>query len=343
MPKPNPILLHDFPSGFSMPVSCTDCTQTLDRHSPIARPPFKLLFGKDPYLLTKILSSIRSEALNRHLKVQAIFDPFLPDRLIALSVEGIGNFTISPNELTVEGGLIDCSSALLEISEEAMTTIHQLRLAKNALTQEIASIGALLANTRALLNEQGRRLVDDTAIRAKAERIARKLPKVENKISKCAIQSYGKDGKINYLPFGKEVRLLSLPSQYSLATLFLHALSDAITNRRCCGILLTTAFTGEIVGIYLPQVEICYLADAPDELREKELTLSRFLHPFTAEQRRDYRRLSASADAIEAHLAGRLAEYRTLADREEELLSSFHNESRLQSFRKRLLIDLFCS
>jgi hypothetical protein len=281
--------------------------------------------------------------MNRHLKVSAIFDPFLPDRLVALSVEGIGNFTLSLDELTVEGGLIDCSPALSDPNEETMAILMELRLARSALVQEITSIGQLLADTRFLLSTQGSHLSDSSAIRAKAERIVRKLPKVANGIGKCAIQSYGEMGRINYLPFGKEVRLLSLPDKYNLAPLFLNALADALADRGCHGILLTAAFTGEIVGIYLPQSGICYLTDVPETLREKELALSRFLHPFTAEQRRGYRRLATSADAIEAHLCERISQYRALVSREKELLSPFHNESRLQNFRKRLLIDLFCS
>ncbi|MBO5778726.1 MAG: hypothetical protein J6R82_04075 [Clostridia bacterium] len=281
--------------------------------------------------------------MNRHLKVSGVFNPFLPDRLDALSVEGIGNFTLDLNELTVAGGLIDCSPALSEANEETMATIQELRWARSALTKEITRIGKLLADTRFLLIVQGSRLIDSSAIRAKAERIARKLPKVAHGIGKCAIQSYGETERINYLPFGKEVRIFSLPNKYNLAALFLNALADALADRGCHGILLTAVFTGEIVGIYLPHNGVCYLTDAPDGLREKELALSRFLLPFTAEQRRGYRRLSASADAIEWHLCERISEYRALVSREEELLSRFHNESRLQNFRKRLLIDLFCS
>lgn len=305
--------------------------------------PPKLLFGRDPYLLSMLLASIGSEAVNRRLAVCAVYDPYLPNRLTALSVEGIGSFTLSPRQLTVEGGLVDCTVSLPEGDEKMPAEARDLATARCALAKEIISVGRLLADAKSLLAAQGSRLTDLSALRAKAERLAKKLPPSQGGLRKLAIQSYGEEGAVTCLPFGNEVQILGLPCQYSLASLFLTELADALSVRGCHGVLLSAAFTGEILGIFLPEMGICYLADASEDSREKELTLSRFLYPFTAEERRCYRRLSASADAIEAHLCHRLAEYRTLAKKEQEVLTALYSESRLQNFRKRLLIDLFCS
>lgn len=307
--------------------------------------PPKLLFGRDPYLLSGLLSSIRSEAANRRLAVSAVYDPYLPHRLTALSVEGIGNFTLSPSVLTVEGGLVDCTLPHPEGCEEALSQIRDLSMQKCALAKEIASVGRILADAKTLLTRQGSRLSDCIALRAKGERIAKKLPRSSEKPAHIAVQSYGEAGAVTYHPFPLDggVRILGLPSRYSLAALFLDALSEAMADRGCFGIWLTAAFTGQRLGVLLPDIGVCYLTDAPEEIREKELTLYRFLHPFTAEERRSYRRLADASDTVEAHLCRRLAEYRSLADRERELLMDLHSESRLQTLRKRLLIELFCS
>lgn len=318
-----------------------DCSPTLPFIAE-APPPPKLLFGRDPYLLSGLLSSIGSEAINRRLTVHALYDPYLPHRLTALWVEGVGSFTLSPQRLTVEGGLVDCNFPLPDIGEGNIREIQQLAKARCALAKEITAIGRLISDAKTILATQGACLADRTALREKAERIAKKFPHGESSANKLSIQSYDAQGAITRLPFGSEIRILGLPSQYSLASLFLTELSEALSSRRCRNVLLTAAFTGELLGILLPEMGICYLSDAPEEMREKEVTLSRFLHPFTAEERRRYRRLSEAADALQEHLCRRLGEYRTLADREQELLASLHSESRLQNFRKRLLIDLFC-
>lgn len=305
--------------------------------------PPKLLFGRDPYLLSGLLSSIRSEATNRRLVFHAQYDPYLPHRLTALWVEGVGSFTLSPRRLTVEGGLVDCNFPLSERSEEALLRVPSLTAKRCALAKEIASIGRLLADAKAILAAQGSRLADRSALREKAERIAKKLPRGTVEAYTLAIRSYDDTGAVTRLPFGGEIRIWGLPSQYSVSALFLEELSAALSARGCRRILLSAAFTGELLGILLPELGICYLTDAPEEMREKEVTLSRYLYPFTAEERRRYRRLSAASEAVEEHLCKRLSEYRLLAKEEQALLSSLHSESRLQNFRKRLLIDLFCS
>lgn len=312
--------------------------------SPPLSPP-KLLYGKDPTLLSSLLSSIKSEAINRKLSYRALYDPFLPHRLTDLWVEGLGSFTCSPGQLTVEGGLIDCSPPISEMSESARIALQDLAVFKASLTQEIISVGRLLADAKLILANQGKHLCFNSALREKAERIAKKLSHGNGakKTLQWAIQAYGESGTITLLPFDKEIRLLGLPSHYSLAPLFLKELEASLIARNCDYILLTAVFTGECVGILLPESGICYLTDAPEEIREKELTLSRFLKPFTVEERRCYRRLSTSAEAIEGHLCKCLADYRALAQKEQELYASLQSESRLQNFRKRLLIDLFCS
>lgn len=305
--------------------------------------PPRLLWGRDPYLLSSLLTAIGSEAANRRKNIFAVYDPYLPTRLTALTAEGVGSFTLSPRQLTVEGGLIDCTLPLPECNGEALVRVRDLAEAKCALAKEIVSVGRVLADAHSLLAAQGSRLVDRPALRAKAERLAKKFPRGEGSIRMLAIQSYGEEGTVIRLPFGNEVRVMGLPAHYSLASLFLADFSDTLTARGCDQVVLTAAFTGTVLGIWLPDCGICYLTDAPVEEREKEITLSRFLHPFTAKERRSYRRLSSSAEAVVGHLCHRLAEYRALAKEEREILATLHSESRLQNFRKRLLIDLFCS
>ena len=325
-----PLICHTPPP---LPIAC-------DRVTPPA-----LLYGNNPTLLSGLLSSIRSEAINRKLAFSALYDPYLPHRLTDLWVEGIGSFTLSPQLLTTEGGLIDCTVPALEADESVHTALQELSTAMTSLAKEISSVGRLLADAKSILATQGERLCTSVSLRAKAERIAKKLPRKSGTCAKrtLAIQSYDESGAITLLPFPKEIRILGLPSRYSLSSIFLRELEAALIARNCEYILLTAAFTGERLGILLPASGICYLTDAPEELREKELTLSRFLLPFTPKERRDYRRLSAATKAIEAHLCLRLADYRAFAMREKELHASLYQESRLQNFRKRLLIDLFCS
>ena len=338
-------LRDSFAACFASAVS-TDTANPLSIpcFSTVENTPPKLLFGRDPYLLSGLLSSIRSEAANRKLAVSTVYDPYLPDRLTALSVEGIGNFTLSPSRLTVEGGLVDCTLPLSENSEDTLASIRDLAVQRSELAKEIASVGRLLADAKTLLTRQGSRLVDFTALCAKGERVAKKLPRGSRAPVSIAIRSYDAEKTITRLPFSPDcgVRVLGLPSRYSLADLFLEVLSEAMADRGCFGVWLTDAFSGRRLGVLLPDIGVCYLTDAPEEIREKELTLSRFMTPFTADQRRCYRRLEEASDAIEAHLCRRLSEYQALADRERELLMNLHSESRLQTFRKRLLIDLFC-
>lgn len=332
--------------------ACFASAASTDTANPLSIPCFsafettppKLLFGRDPYLLSGLLASIRSEAANRKLAVSAVYDPYLPDRLTALSVEGIGNFTISPSRLTVEGGLVDCTLPFSENSENLIASVRDLAAQRSDLAKEIASVGRLLADAKTLLARQGSRLVDSAALCAKGERVAKKLPRGSRAPVSIAIQSYDAEQTITRLPFSPDsgVRVLGLPSRYSLADLFLAVLFEAMTTRGCFGIWMTDAFSGRRLGVLLPDIGVCYLTDAPEEIREKELTLSRFMTPFTAAERRGYRRLEEASDAIEAHLCRRLTEYRALADRERKLLMALHSESRLQTFRKRLLIDLFC-
>ena len=305
--------------------------------------PPTLLFGKDRYQLSQLLWAIAAEANNRRLPLLAAYDPYLPQRLTDVSVEGIGSFTLSLRDLTLEGGLIDCTYSIPPESHSVCVQIQDLAESQRALAKEIASVGKILSDAQALLTVQGRNLVDLSAIQAKVKRIVKKLPVSQRDVEFCAVQSYQDGKRVLRFPFGSEVEILGLSSRYNLSAIFLEALSQELSLQNRSAVLLTSAFTQATVGIWLPQWKVCYLTDAPRELRAKEIALSRFLIAFTAEARKGYRRLSDSYDAIEEHLCRRLEEYRALALKEETLLNTLHNESRLQSFRKRLLIDLFCS
>lgn len=303
----------------------------------------RLLWGHDPYLLSRLLSSIAGEAVNRRLPLSAVYDPLLPERLVALSVEGLGHFTLAPQALPFACELIDCTLSQSEDASAALVQADALARRRAKLSGEIASLGQVLADTDRLLSAVAERIVDRAALRRRAERSARKIPRGNHAVREIAAISRDADGVLGRFPFPADTKIVGLPGIYSLSALFLADLSAALSDRGCCRVLLTSAITGETVGIWLPESALCYLADAPDELRDRQLTLCRFTLPHTPEERRAWRGLASAAVALEQHLDRRLCEYRKLAKEEEALRSSLCPASRLQSFRKRLLIDLFCS
>lgn len=324
----------------AQPRRISACFASPDSKLPLLSDSPCLLWSRDRALGAKLLEAIAGEAANRKLPFFAVYDPLLPDRMTALTVEGIGSYTLFPDALTREGGMIDCSVCVADEKEPAELT--SLRKQQECLRTQISRIGKILAAQNRLRKETASLIIDKDALTARAIRIARHIPKGNGSSSVLPILSYGEQNGICLYPFDSDTRIIGLTSRYNLADLFLDALSDALAQKRCGYTVLTDALTDTPIGIYLTQIGVCYLTEAPTEVREKQLTLQRFLNPYTTEGRRAWRQLTASFTLLEEHLCDRIRAYRELAQQEEKLFSALYQTNRLQNFRKRLLIDLFC-
>ncbi|MBQ8287695.1 MAG: hypothetical protein IJX76_02860 [Clostridia bacterium] len=335
--------------SFSLPaadasVARFESIQSIPPATPSDNTPVRLLWGRDPYLRSRLLSAIAGEAANRRRAVSSVYDPLLSDRLVALSVEGMGHFTLDSRALNGTEELIDCNLPLSQDGASALIEAEELTERRRAVASEIGSIGRAIADNKRLLATVAEKIADYHALRSRAERIARRIPRGDGEEVTLPIACRGEDGKtVLRLPFSSDTRVIGLQGIYRLDSLFLTALADAVRERGCRRVILTNALTDEVVGVRLPSCGLCYLADAPSDRRDRQLSLRRYLLPHTTEQRRAWRNLALAVGALEGHLDRRLAEYRTIAKEEEALRSSLYSESRLQSFRKRLLIDLFCS
>lgn len=308
-------------------------------------PSLHLLWGRDPYLLSKLLASIADEAHNRGIPTGKVFDPLLPERIVELNVEGLGQFTLSPDALGSSARLIDCT---LSTTRGAPDRASQTKERLQSLHEEIRTTAQAAANNTRLLHAVTQRLADRESLRLRAERIARRFPRGGKRSASIPAVTYGRDGDLLWrLPCPSDTRLICLQALYGIGSLFLTDLAAALETRGVHHVLLTHALTDNIVGIYLPDGGLCYLQDysPPADSAQpcRQLALRRYLLPRSTEQRRAWRNLAMAVNALEHHLEQRLAEYRAIAKEEEADHFSLYSESRLQSFRKRLLIDLFCS
>ncbi len=304
--------------------------------------PVRLLWGADPFLCSRMLAAIGGEAANRRKPISAVYDPLLPQRLTAITVEGMGTFTLSFDALPCADGLIDCTVPRQEPSDTVQAKVTALSHRRTALAEEIARTGRVLGGHRRLLETVSETIPDIGALTVRAERIARRTLKGTGAVQRIPVRSQAQGSAVWRLPFPTETKIAGISSAYCLSGHFLRVLENALNAaaRQYC--LLTSALTEEIVGIYLPTAGVCYLADADEAQRERKLSLERFFLPHTGERRREWRHLASAAGVLAGRLDRLLTEYRTLAKEEEEVRSSLYSESRLQSFRKRLLIDLFC-
>ena len=332
------------PSAADAPAARFASIRSLPTAPPSERTSQRLLWGRDPFWRSRLLASIAGEAANRRRTVSAIYDPLLPDRPVSLSVEGMRHFTLSADSLNGAEELIDCNLPTPPEGVPVLAKADGIAAQRQAMTVEIGSIGRAIADNKRLLSTVARKIADCDALRSRAERIVRRLPRGDGGEETLPIACRDGEGRsILRLPFSADTKVIGLQGIYSLDSLFLSALTDKARERGCRLVLLTDALTEEVVGVWFPPCNLCYLIDAPAERQNRQLSLRRYLLPHTTEQRRAWRNLAVAVGALEGHLDRRLAEYRTLAKEEEALRSSLYSESRLQSFRKRLLIDLFCS
>lgn len=310
--------------------------------------PLRLLWASDPFLVSRLLEGIAGEAANRGIPFALRCDPLLPDRIVALTAEGLGSFTLSPDALRSADGLIDCTLPRNGSDEGASAAVERLSARRAAIAEEIAELCKVLGDHKQLLTVAAKPIADLGALTVRAERIAKHTPhghtsKDKVRVRQIAVRSRDRGGTVLRLPFSREIRVIGITSSYCLAAHFLNALECALDANGCSYDRLTSALTDETAGILLPDAGICYLTDATELIRERTLSLKRFLLPHTTEARKAFRNLAAAAEGLQDHIDGRLAEYRAIAQEEETLRTSLYNENRLHSFRKRLLIDLFCS
>lgn len=335
-------------TSFSAADTSVACFQSL--HTPTPSPSsdgtlVHLLWGHDPYLLSKLLTAIADEAHNRGIPTAKVFDPLLAERIVELDVEGLGRFTLSPDALRNGARLIDCT---LPTAGGDPAKVERPGEQLQALRSEIVSVSRAAAQQAGLLQSVTARLADVDALRLRAERIARHHPRSGGRGASIPTVTCGRGGEQSWhLPCPSDTRLIYLQELYGIGSLFLDDLAAALETRGVRHVLLTHALTDSIVGIYLPDGGLCYLQDytpsADSVYPCRQLALRRYLLPHSTEQRRAWRNLAMAVSALERHLEQRLAAYRAIAKEEEAYRSSLYSESRLQTFRKRLLIDLFCS
>ena len=305
----------------------------------------RLLWGYDPYLLSKLLSAIADEAHNRGIPTIKTFDPLLSEQIIELDVAGMGRFTLSPDALSSGARLIDCT---LSTSHVAPDRAGQTKERLQALEKEIRVTARAAADNARLLQAVTAQLADRESLLLRADRIARRFPRGDGRRISIPAVTCGRGGELSWhLPCSSDTRLICLQALYGIGSLFLDDLAAALETRGVRQVSLTHALTDRIVGIYIPDGGLCYLQDytpPTDSARPcRQLALRRYLLPHSTEQRRAWRNLAMAVGALERHLEQRIAVYRTIAKEEEAACFSLYSENRLQGFRKRLLIDLFCS
>ena len=300
--------------------------------------PRRILWGSDPYLHTRLLSAVLREACNRRQSISAVYDPLIPHRILSVCSEQLGALTLPVGKLTGNERLIDCSP-LLPDGAPSEATIQK----KQGLQEEIGKVGEAIALQNRLLEGQSLRLADLPRLQEKVRRIVRKLP-ADGGGEELLPLFTRQDGKLYALPspIWEQNKQIVLREAYGISALFFSLLSQALREKKLSHIRLSCALTDETVGILLPTVGLCYRKELPLPSASSSLPLRRYLPSHTVEERRAYRNLALAKEALEAHLDRLLVAYRTLAKEEDAQRASLFCESRLQSFQKRLLIDLFC-
>ena len=303
--------------------------------------PTHCLWSDDPYLSSRLLAAIASEAVNRGLPVCGEYHPMMPSLLVGLEVNGIGNFTASPSTLPKGAKLIDCT-VLASKDTLPSDELQPIARQKQALTESIGQIGACLQAQTELCKSLSAPMVRTEELTQKAMRIAQKIKGGCN--SQRTVPICGNHGtdEVYRLPFGEEVKIIGIEGQYHLPELFLDALLAALSERTCEYVILENALTQRQMGVWLPTEGRCYLLRAPEDLCQSQLSLGRYLTPYTQSHRHNQRILQSAYKAWQDRLAMTVSEYQFLCEKEEALYAPLYKNDRLQSFRKRLLIDLFC-
>ena len=300
--------------------------------------PHRILWGSDPYLHTRLLSAVLREACNRRQRIAAVYDPLLSYRILTLESERLGVLMPPAGVLAGDEKLIDCSAL-----RPADAPIEATAPKQQALRKEIGKVGEAIALQNCLLKAQSLRLADYGRLQEKVQRIVRKLPAGDG--SEGVLPLFTRqDGQQFALPSSiwEESKQIVLRDVYGIASLFLDMLSQGLREKKIQQIRLSCALTDETVGILLPTAGLCYRIELPQQSCPKVLPMRRYLPSHTAEERRAYRRLATAKAALEAHLDRLLEIYRQTAKEEDARCASLYSESRLQSFQKRLLIELFC-
>ena len=299
------------------------------------------LWSDDPYLSSKLLAAIASEASNRHLPVYSYYDPLMPSIPVGLQVDSIGKFTTSPNSLSRGAQLID-ATVIAKQAARPWEQLQSIAQEKERLAERIGKLGDCLKAQTDLCQSLSAPMVMSKELTQKAIRIAQKVKGRCGKQTVVPIFSYQGADEVYRLPFGKEVEIISIEGHYHLPELFLDALLSALERRSCECVRLEDALTHESVGVWLPDDGRCYLLRAPDELCHGKRSLSRYLAPHTQIHRHNHRSLQAACKGWQDRLILTVGEYQSLCAKEEALYAPLYENDRLQSFRKRLLIDLFC-
>ncbi len=303
--------------------------------------PAYYLWGGDPYLSSRLLAAIQGEALNRKLPIRSFYDTLSPSLLRGLWVEGIGNFIAPPYAPSLHAHLIDCSP-LTTPSPEQVGQLREIAVEKQQQSERIGQMGACLQGQIDLRKELSIPMVRLEELTHRALRIAQKVKRGKDQLTILPILSYIDGKEVYRLPFDEGTQIIGISGQYDLPALFLNALLSALANRPCERVVLENALTHEAIGVWLPTEERCYLLHAPEDLCKDTRSLNRYLCPHTQAYRHSHRALRSACDAWRERLLRLLGEHQQLCAREEALYTPLYDNNRLQSFRKRLLIDLFC-
>ncbi len=306
---------------------------------------WRLLWGGPLSYRGALLAAIAEEGDNRGLAVERFYDPYRPSCLSAVALEGVGAIVTDPALIEQVEGLIDGAPPFMAVADPIHRALSAIAAKRRSAEREMDAFGRVLGDQRSLCLALAQRVVDLPGLRGRALRIARRLAAGES--------SAGEDrpvlqytvtavGTGYALPFGPSVRCLGLSSAYGLGGLFLQQLVEALEQLGLTYTRLIRAHTKETVGIYLPCAKVCYLIDAPQTVNCRPLAMGHHLRAHTTEERRAYRQLSTAADAAEGQMK-RLSHTLIALQKEEDILiAPLWATNRLQNFRKRLLIDLFC-
>lgn len=299
------------------------------------------LWSDDPYLSSHLLTAISTEAANRGLSVYSVRDPFLPSRLCELRVSGLGRFTADASDLTAGARLIDCTSLCQSTVGDA-DQLGELSIKKQELLHRIQTVGECLHSQLALCQELSLPIVQKDALAHRAAGIAHKCKPSDHTPSAYSVCSYHHTEAIFALPFDEQTKIVRVYGAYCLPALFWEILEELLAEKKANRVILKNSLTRESIGIWLPDAKLCYLTHAPAESVTAELSLNRYLAPHTQTCRHNLRILLSSCQLWKEQLLKILYEYQSISSREEALYAPLYENNRLQNFRKRLLIDLFC-
>lgn len=304
--------------------------------------PVFILWGGSGQAVDRLLHAVEDEAVNRSLGHLVCHSPHPPYRRTAIWVEGVGILRSAGTRLPERCRLIDLSSLFVRLSDREVASLEALRSKADAADRrcrELGSAAAALSRATLSLTEPIHAV---ESLRKKAERIALAQPSGSGRCLTLPITTLTAEGKsMRALPFGASTQIIGLSELCGTAARFLQMLEDALSARGADRILLTDRLSGETEGIWLPSGALCYLTDPP-ELRQKLMTLSRYLLPRTQVLRKRWRTLGDCRKMIGGEIAHLFAERAEITAQIDKIEESALQKSRLGEFRKRLLIELYC-